>query len=206
VPITPIYGLPYPALSDPPNGPAQFQALAEAVEHELQRIDADVDTLQATDSTINGQISVINANIAGNGRLVTAAGVINTTSGTTELDIPKLAIENWVVNNGFWYILNLKMSAQASAGGDSYLVRIRKDTALSGTVIAQFEWITQVAGFTHSLTQHIPWQAPATDGDADFYVSVQRIAGTGVLAVNGLSATAFWIDVKGSTPLFVNVA
>lgn len=206
MPVTPIYGLPYPALSDPPNGPAQFQALAEEVENELARIDADVDTLQATDSTLSGNITVINANIAGNGRLVTAAGVINTTSGTTELDIPKLAIENWTVTNTAWYILNLKLSAQMSAGNDSYLVRVRKDTALSGTVIAQFEWITQVAGFTHAVSQHIPWQAPATDADADFYVSIQRIAGTGVAAINGASVTAFWIDVKGITPLFVGVA
>lgn len=42
MPNTPIYGLPYPQLSEPPDGPAQFQALAEAVETELARIDADV--------------------------------------------------------------------------------------------------------------------------------------------------------------------
>lgn len=29
---TPIYALPYPAVSDPPNGPVQVQALADAVE------------------------------------------------------------------------------------------------------------------------------------------------------------------------------
>lgn len=40
MPSTPIYGLPYPSLTDPPNGPAQFQALAEAIETELARIDA----------------------------------------------------------------------------------------------------------------------------------------------------------------------
>ena len=32
MPVTPIYGLPYPVLMDPPNGPAQFKALAEATE------------------------------------------------------------------------------------------------------------------------------------------------------------------------------
>lgn len=40
MPATPTYALRYPALSDSPNGPAQFQALAEDVEDELVRIDA----------------------------------------------------------------------------------------------------------------------------------------------------------------------
>jgi hypothetical protein len=42
MPNTPIYGLPYPALTEPPDGPAQFEALAEAVESELARIDGNV--------------------------------------------------------------------------------------------------------------------------------------------------------------------
>lgn len=42
MPNTPVYGLPYPSLSEPPDGPDQIQALAEAVEAELVRIDADV--------------------------------------------------------------------------------------------------------------------------------------------------------------------
>lgn len=50
MPITPTYGLPYPSLSDPPNGPAQFQDLAEEVEVELTRIDADV---AGNESTFN---------------------------------------------------------------------------------------------------------------------------------------------------------
>jgi hypothetical protein len=61
MPSTPIYGLPYPSLSDPPNGPAQFQALAEAVEAELDRIDdtisgvpiSQVSSVSATVSTVS---------------------------------------------------------------------------------------------------------------------------------------------------------
>jgi len=48
MPVTPIYALPYPALSDPPNGPSQFQALAEEVETELSRIDSSITTINAT--------------------------------------------------------------------------------------------------------------------------------------------------------------
>lgn len=48
---TPIYGLPYPSLSDPPNGPAQIQALAEAVEAELDRIDDTISGVPITQSS-----------------------------------------------------------------------------------------------------------------------------------------------------------
>lgn len=51
MPFTPIYGLPYPSLSDPPNGPAQFQALAEAVEAELDRIDDTISGVPITQSS-----------------------------------------------------------------------------------------------------------------------------------------------------------
>jgi hypothetical protein len=52
MPVTPIYGIPYPALSDPPNGPSQMQALALEVEVELARIDA-------VDGTQNSNIAAL---------------------------------------------------------------------------------------------------------------------------------------------------
>ena len=39
---TPVYALPYPELTDPPNGAALGQGLAEATEAQLQRVDADL--------------------------------------------------------------------------------------------------------------------------------------------------------------------
>jgi hypothetical protein len=40
MPTTPVYGIPYPALGDAPNGPSQIQATALEVEAELVRVDA----------------------------------------------------------------------------------------------------------------------------------------------------------------------
>lgn len=58
MPSTPIYGLPYPSLSDSPNGPAQFQALAEAIETELDRIDDDISGVPITQTaTAAGSVS-----------------------------------------------------------------------------------------------------------------------------------------------------
>lgn len=42
MPATPIYALPYDSLTDPPDGAGMGQALAEAVETELARVDADL--------------------------------------------------------------------------------------------------------------------------------------------------------------------
>jgi hypothetical protein len=41
MPQTPDFNLPYPALTDPPDGPAQLQALAEAVEAAINQAVAD---------------------------------------------------------------------------------------------------------------------------------------------------------------------
>lgn len=46
MPTTPIFAFPYPALTDAPNGAAQIQALAEAVETELNATNADVTAVQ----------------------------------------------------------------------------------------------------------------------------------------------------------------
>lgn len=51
--VTPIYGFPYPALTDSPNGPAQIQALAEAVEADLQTTDVNVAALQAVSQSLS---------------------------------------------------------------------------------------------------------------------------------------------------------
>lgn len=51
--VTPIYGFPYPSLSDSPNGPAQLQALAEAVEADLSNTDSNVGALTAVSQSLS---------------------------------------------------------------------------------------------------------------------------------------------------------
>jgi hypothetical protein len=221
MPVTPVYNFPYPALSDSPNGPAQFSALALAVEDELERIDnailpmipytnslasiinPTVDQLAYLTTTRNfyryvgASVWVLYGTIGS--RTVSTAGIIQTTSGTTELNITKLALENTRTESGTWYVLNLNLTYNHAtvAAGDSYLVRIRKDTALSGTTLAEFIVRPESADtFDGSKTFAQPWLSGGQDTDADFYVSIQRVAGTGTLGVYGNSHTAFWIDEK----------
>lgn len=51
---TTTYGLPYPELVDPPDGPAAVQALAEATEAELERVDAGVPWQDYTPTMLGG--------------------------------------------------------------------------------------------------------------------------------------------------------
>lgn len=48
---TSIYALPYPEPSDPPDVPSDIQALAEAVEGQLQRVDSDITGLRTPQQT-----------------------------------------------------------------------------------------------------------------------------------------------------------
>lgn len=192
MPTTPVYSFPYPSLSDPPNGPAQFQALATAVENKIITIDSTDATQNSNISTLQTTVNTLNMRSLG-GRIAVAAGVITGGVTTTETNIPRLAFENSVIQSARVYLFNVTLSAQFSIGSDSFTIRIRKDTALSGTVIASTAWISQVAGFTHDRTFVIPWVAPAGDADADFYVSIQRIAGSGIADINGNGSSSFWI-------------
>lgn len=53
MPVTPVYALPYPSLSDAPNGPAQFQALAEAVESKFVSVDSITSSHTASITLLN---------------------------------------------------------------------------------------------------------------------------------------------------------
>jgi hypothetical protein len=193
VPTTPTYAFPYPSLSDPPNGAGQIQSLAQAVENKIITVDATDAAQNSSITTINTTLNTLNMRSLG-GRIATTAGVINAGITTTEVNITKIQFENSVITSGRIYVFHVTLSFQASAGNDSYQVRVRKDTALSGTIVAAKATITQVSGFTHYLEFHRPWSAPSSDADADFYVSAQRIAGSGSIDVNGNSETCFWID------------
>lgn len=131
------------------------------------------------------------------GRIAASASSLGVTSGTTELNLPKLAITGARTRNTNVYMLSLTMSATMSAANDSFTVRVRKDTALSGTVLATWSWITQVASYTHSKTFTWPWKATADNASTNFYISIQRAAGTGTMDVDG-TRSAFDVADRGS--------
>lgn len=190
---TPVYGFPYATLADPPNGPAQELALAQAIENKIISVDSTDASQNASISAINLTLGTLNMRSLG-GRIATTAGAINSGITTTEVNIAKIQFENSIIVSGRIYVFHVVLSGQVTAANDSFQLRIRKDTPLSGTILVGQALITQVSGFTHYANVHRPWVAPSSDADADFYVSLQRIAGTGSFDVNGNSETIFWID------------
>lgn len=127
------------------------------------------------------------------GRVVTQAGTLHTGIVGTETNITKLALENSLVQGNRFYTLNVNLYTNISAADNSFLIRVRKDTALSGTVLAAWQW-NSVLNADDTKTMSQPWLSGALDTDADFYVSAQRIAGAGDMDIYGDSRAAFWID------------
>lgn len=74
--VTPTYNFPYPELGDSPNGPVQINALAQAVEDQLEITDAAV-------SVHTGQITTANTNITHITRTckTASAGINQTATG-----------------------------------------------------------------------------------------------------------------------------
>jgi hypothetical protein len=119
---------------------------------------------------------------------VSTAGIINTTSGTTQLDIPKMALGPIPQVNGGLYQFNLHAIVQASVATDEFKMLVRRDTALTGTIIQ--EWTIFAAGITTARGVY-PWDdfvASATE-DVNYFVSLQRTSGTGTLAIYGQYGT-----------------
>lgn len=204
MPTTPVYAFPYPALSDSPNGPVQFQALAEAVENKIVTVDATNATQTSQISTLQTTVNTLNTRNIG-GRIAATAGVINAGIAATEVNIAKLAITPVVVVSGRGYVHCVTIDGQFTVANDSFVIRIRKDTALSGTVVASSSVIVQVSGFTHQKTMILPWIAPSSDASADFFVSLQRVAGAGVCDVNGNSTTSYFILEATNNAEWINV-
>jgi hypothetical protein len=132
------------------------------------------------------------------GRIATTAGVINGAVAGTETTITKLTVAGVRVRLGAFYEFGINLSGQASVVNDSFTLRVRRDTALTGVVVASTALITQVSNYTHSRSMVYPWRCTADNPSAPFYVSLQRGAGTGVMDVNGDRATSFWITDCGA--------
>lgn len=120
---------------------------------------------------------------------VSAAGSIGVTSGTTELNLAKLALGPVPQVNGGLYHFDLSLTCQNSVASDEYHFFLRRDTALTGTLITTFIL------FATSVTSgraFVGWDdvTAAADENVQYYLSVKRVVGSGTLTVYGqLSST-----------------
>ena len=135
-------------------------------------------------------------------RVVTAAGGFMDNI-TSEQDIAKLAVENYRVRSGHWYAFTVTIYGAFSLGTDTFAVRVRRDTPVSGTQMFVWEWDGGNGG-DDTKTFFGLWQAPANDTDADFYVSLARVSGTGVMAVHGVGQTCIEVRPLGADSTLIS--
>lgn len=136
----------------------------------------------------------------GVGKIAATAGQINSGIGSTEVNIAKLQVIDFRVLTDVIYIFNMHLwfNLTSQSTDASYSIRVRYFTALTGSIIVEdiFRPVS-VDNFDDTKNVAIPWKSTTTDTGADFFVSIQRIAGTGTLSVAGSNKSAFWIDTAG---------
>jgi len=116
---------------------------------------------------------------------IAVAGGLGTTSGATELNIAKLALGPVSVNTANLYSLQARIICSQSAATDEFLMRIRRDTALTGALVAEFNMYAP--GTTNGFL-FTSWSdfVPAVNNTAvSYYFSFLRFAGAGTLSVWG---------------------
>lgn len=116
---------------------------------------------------------------------VGVAGGLGNTSGTTELNISQLALGPVAVDTANQYKLNLRMIGSQSVGTDEYFARVRRDTALTGALVA--EWAMYAPGTTAGFlfTSWSDFVPAVTNPAVSYFFSVVRGSGSGSLTVWG---------------------
>lgn len=187
--VTPIYGFPYPALTDAPNGPAQFQALAEAVEADLAVTDANIATINATGLTytrlIGGKVRTTNA---------------SATSGTTELQVLDTGSLSLPASSRLR--VDLMITYSGTVASDDFDVRIR-DTNTSGTI--RQEVITprlDSGGIPYGYMASVIYTTTTSESKT-FIGSIQRLSGTGTATVQ--ASSYLMVYYVGATAILGNL-
>ena len=117
------------------------------------------------------------------------AGIIATTSGTTQLDIPELTFGPIDLVAGALYRWDVRATLQMNvSGAQEYNWVIRRDTPLTGTAVSDWVVYNQVGtgGF-----QFVAWDefiATTDETGVMFYTSVVRLNGANTMNVYGQSS------------------
>jgi hypothetical protein len=131
------------------------------------------------------------------GRILSTSGVQYTTSGNTELNMPKLQISNITIEANRPYVFGMTIYNQHSVAGSSAFFRIRQNTALTGAQLVLGAAIVPTSGRDNNFTILLPWK-PAAGGVMSFFTSVQVPSPlTGVVTVYGSLTTAVWLEKAG---------
>lgn len=111
-------------------------------------------------------------------------GFILTTSGTTEANIPQLAVNNAAVSADNLYSFMGNITINGGGGSASFLFRWREKTALTGTHVAGFVYLPNGTNFDDTKAFDCSFR-PSSSRTTSYHLSVQRVAGTQNLSIYG---------------------
>lgn len=127
---------------------------------------------------------------------VGTAGSIGTTSGTTELNIAKLQLGPVALVAGGLYRWDARLTLQASVTTDTFEMRIRRDTAVTGTLITSMQI---QAPNNLGVTTFVGWDSfisSVVDPAVTYFTSLVRTSGTGTLNIFGQTSTTQRTGIK----------
>jgi len=143
------------------------------------------------------------------GVLITNTGnPIGTTTGTTELDFAKYALSGFTLSTSRWYLARIHVTFTKTQGTDSFFIRLRGNTALTGTQVHQ-SGVDPFDGLTIGQ-RDMDFMFQPGSAYTSLRFSVVRSSGTGTFSYFGASggfprAWALLYDVGDSTNI-ANVA
>lgn len=118
-------------------------------------------------------------------------GVVATTSGTTELNVPELEIGPVDLVAGALYRFDVRQTLQYTGSNlQEYNMIIRRDTPLTGTIVS--DWViyhaVSLGGFQFVVWDE--WTQASDESGVTFYTSFQRLNGANTMQIYGqLSGT-----------------
>lgn len=125
---------------------------------------------------------------------VSVAGGIGTTSGTTELNIPRLALGPVPLVAGGLYRFQIRAILSVTNNLDAFSMIIRRDTALTGTVISEVLLGAKdpTAGYGFTVAPWVDMPAVLTEPSVSFFFSLKRnlSTGGGTMTIFGQTAVA----------------
>jgi hypothetical protein len=196
MPSTSVYGLPYQALSDPPNGPTLGQNLAQAIESLLQgnltlgaNLTAPGDLSVGGNATITGSLTVASATVGGISTASRPRGVLargrrtTNTTASTGTETPFLRLDDVPISSGrlikitaatLMHIVTLDNETSA------VILRYTTDgsTPTTASTILTSEQVRQPEADFGLTNMVIGFYAPAGNETLSVLASIKRVSGT----------------------------
>lgn len=162
------YGLRKPDTTDSVNITTDIATPYDTIDTNLARVD---------DAVLGTEITRWNRGLSG-------VGTVYTTSGSTELNMPKLSISSINIVLGRTYHFSGHLYADGTTDGDFFNVLVRRTTALTGpTLLAVPVHITlPTPGFAVNFKFDGHWVATSNNASDSLHVSVARAAGSSGIA------------------------